>query len=147
MTKRKLSLFLFALLITCLVIPLPTAQSAGGYVVVVGADHKTDSISKGDLAKIFFKRSNKWPDGSRAQPVDQKVSSGARKAFSKSVMGRSASMVHTFWQQQIFSGKGEPPPSKGSDGSVMSFVSNRKGGVGYVSAGADTSKVKVLQIN
>ncbi|MFI5182916.1 MAG: phosphate ABC transporter substrate-binding protein, partial [Vicinamibacteria bacterium] len=59
--------------------------------------------------------------------------SRVRAAFSKGVHGRSVDAVQNYWQQQIFSGRDEPPRVKTSDAEVMTFVQSNPGGIGYVS--------------
>ena len=56
------------------------------------------------------------------------------------------SSVENYWQQQIFSGRGSPPPIKASDQEVLAFVAANPGAIGYVSADADTSAVKTITL-
>jgi ABC-type phosphate transport system substrate-binding protein len=78
--------------------------------------------------------------------VDQGKASSVRAAFSKAVLGRPVSAVESYWQQQIFSGKDVPPAAKGSDDEVVTFVKANPGAIGYVSAGASTAGVKVVDV-
>jgi ABC-type phosphate transport system substrate-binding protein len=120
------------------------AQS-GGYKVVVNPANPATSISKEDLSRIFMKQSTKFKEGHSASPVDLPVNSAARESFSKSVLGKPASAVDAFWQQQIFSGRDIPPPQK-SESAAISFVRSNENGIAYVSAGADTKGLKVLTV-
>jgi ABC-type phosphate transport system substrate-binding protein len=113
----------------CLLAPGRRA-AAQGYVVVVNAAGPA-AISKAELSNVFLKKSTKLT------PVDQSKSAAVREAFSKAVLGRPASAVATFWQQQIFAGKDVPPPEKGDDAAVLAFVKSTPNGVGYVAAGTD----------
>ena len=116
------------LALAALVVPAGRA-AAQGYVVVVNAAGPA-SLSKDDVSKAFLKK------GSALVPVDQGKGSGVRDAFSKGVLGRPASAVATYWQQQIFAGKDVPPPEKGDDAAVLAFVRGNPKAIGYVSAGA-----------
>ena len=49
------------------------------------------------------------------------------------------SAVANYWQRQIFSGRGTPPPIKESDAEVIAFVAANPGAIGYVSADAEVS--------
>ena len=73
-------------------------------------------------------------------------SSATRAAFSKAILGRPVSAVETYWQQQIFSGKEVPPTTKANDDEVIAFVKANAGAIGYVSAGASTAGVKVVDV-
>lgn len=123
----------------------PTAQ-AQDFKVIVNSANATASLSSSEASKIFLKESAKFPGGSAATPVDQGKSSPVRAAFTKSVIGRSVGAVETYWQQQIFSGKEVPPAAKSSDDDVIAFVKSNPGGIGYVSAGASTAGVKVVDV-
>ena len=103
---------------------------AQGYVVVVNAAGPA-ALSKGDASNAFLKK------GGALVAVDQGKSAKVRDAFSRDVLGRPASAVATYWQQQIFAGKDVPPPEKGSDADVLAFVKSNPKAIGYVAAGTD----------
>jgi len=113
--------------------------AAQGYVVIVNSAGDA-SLSKDDISKAFLKK------GSSLVAVDQGKGAAVRDAFSKAVLGRPASAVATYWQQQIFAGKDVPPSEKGSDADVIAFVKSNPKAIGYVSAGADVSGVKAVSV-
>ena len=125
--------------VLCLLAPGRRA-AAQGYVVVVNAAGPS-AMSKADLSNAFLKKSAKLV------PVDQAKGAAVRDAFSKAVLGRPASAVATYWQQQIFAGKDVPPLEKGDDAAVLAFVRSTPNAVGYVAAGSDLgSGVKALAV-
>ena len=80
-------------------------------------------------------------------PVDLSANSPVREAFSLAIHERDVNAVKSYWQRQIFSGRGVPPPEKASDSEVLAFVRANPGAVGYVSSGtAVGSGVKVLEV-
>jgi ABC-type phosphate transport system substrate-binding protein len=130
-------------------VPAPEA-AAPGYKVVVASSNPLVSIERGELAKIFLKNVTRWKDGREIAPVDQSGRSGVRTEFTKDVLEKAGmsriSAVESYWQQQIYSGRGVPPPVKATDAEVVAFVAASPGGIGYVSAAADTAGVKVVEI-
>ena len=127
----RLSSWLAAAAIGAAALALPAARAAAqGFVVVVNAAGTPD-LSKDDVSKAFLKK------GSPLVAVDQGKSAGVRDAFSKAVLGRPATAVATYWQQQIFAGKDVPPTEKGSDADVLAFVRANPKAIGYVSSSAD----------
>ena len=120
------------------------AQS-GSYKIVVNPSNPVASMSKDELSRIFLKKSTKFPEGRGASPVDQSVNSSVRESFSTNVIGKPASAVDAYWQQQIFSGRDIPPPQK-SEAAAISFVRSNENGIAYVSAGADIGGLKVITI-
>ena len=115
------------------------------YKVIVNSSNPASSISRGDLSRIFLKKTTKFSDGRSASPVDLPVSSSTRENFSKDVHGKPAAAVEAYWQQLIFSGRDIPPGQKSESG-ALEFVRSNENGIGYVSPGADTAGVKVISV-
>lgn len=126
---------------------LPTRTAAAqDFKVIVNSANSTTDLPAATVSKIFLKEMAKFPNGTAASPVDLNKASAVRAAFSKAVVGRPVGAVETYWQQQIFSGKDVPPATKASDDEVIAFVKSNPGAIGYVSAGASTAGVKVVDV-
>lgn len=124
-----------------------TAAQDASYVVIVHRDNPTDSLPRKKVSRLLLKEISTWDGGLSAQPVDLDSKSPVRSAFSRDVHGRSVSSIKNFWQRQIFSGEGVPPPEVADDAAVIAFVRSNPGGIGYVSAQARLDGgVKVLDI-
>lgn len=120
--------------------------AAQEYKVVVNSANSTTELPADVAGKLFLKQAAKFPNGTAAQPVDLGKASSVRAAFTKTVLGRAVSAVESYWQQQIFSGKEVPPPTKATDDEVIAFVKANAGAIGYVSASAGTAGVKVIEV-
>ena len=108
------------------------AEPADFKVVVHNANSMTE-IGLENLSRIYLKQTTSWPDGLEATPVDMAPDSDLREKFSKAVHGRNVSAIKSYWQRQIFSGKGIPPMEFNSEEDVLFFISETPGAVGYVS--------------
>lgn len=144
-------LFLFLLVAG---LSLPAARTAAqatapapAYRVIVNPRAGVTSISKKDLAKIFLKKTTTWPGGAKALPVDQAVSAPVREAFSRAVHGKSARAVKNWWNQQIYSGAGVPPPELAGDAKVVAYVLANPGAVGYVGPDAAIGDARVVTLS
>ena len=124
----------------------PLAAAQGGYKVVANPSVPESSLSRSELSRHFLKKTNRWSDGTKVVPVDQERTSPTRESFSSDVHRKSPDVVAAYWQKQIFSGRGVPPVVKKSDAEVLEHVRSNPGAVGYVSAGASTQGVKVLEL-
>lgn len=131
-------------LVAAAIVLAPAALRAQDFKVVVNSGNAVDALSSDEASKLFLKQTAKFANGTAAAPADQK--GGVRAAFTKAVHGKPVNAIDTYWQQQIFSGKEVPPPTKASDDEVIAFVKSNPGGIGYVSAGAATAGVKVVAI-
>lgn len=123
------------------------AQGQQGFKLIVNAANPVDSITKDTANKLFLKKTKTWDNGDAVDPVDLTVSSDVRGRFSEVVLGRDANSIKSFWQRQIFSGRGTAPPEKDSESEVITYVRENRGAIGYVSAGTSVGAgVKVLNL-
>ncbi len=126
---------------------IPAIAAGQSFKIVVNAGNSATTITKQNLSKCFLKQTTAWINGVALIPVDQAANSEIREAFSQEVHDRDASSIRSFWQRQIFSGRGVPPTEKTSDEEVLAFIQSNPGAIGYVSADADlVTGVKVLKI-
>lgn len=126
---------------------LPGTAAGQDYKVVVNEANTIKEISQQQITRCFMKQMSKWPNGVPVTPVDQAAGSAVRESFSENVLGRDVSAVKSYWQRQIFSGRGVPPPEKASDGEVLAFVRANPGAVGYVASDTDLGTgVKLLRV-
>lgn len=124
----------------------PAVAQDEGFVVVVNSANPVNSLSRQQVADIFMKKTTQWPQGGDAHPVDLPAVSQVRDAFSRSVHGKPASAVASWWGQQMFSGRAVPPPQRSTDRAVVTFVREDAAAIGYVSPGAQGQDVKVVRI-
>jgi len=123
------------------------AAAQQGFQIIAHPDISVDFISKSDASDYFLKKESEWRDGTGVFPVDLTVRE-VQNAFSDQVHDRSRSSIKKYWQRQIFTGRGTPPPERESDREVIDFVRQTPGAIGYVSASAriQDGEVKVLAL-
>ena len=139
---RRLLLFSILFLALC----PADAKAEPTYRVIVNPDNPITSISKSTVSKILLKTQTAWSNGNRIMPVDLRASSRVRDTMSRAVHGRSAVVIKNWWNQQIFAGKGVPPPEVATDAKVVAYVLANPGALGYVSADANLGDVKVVTV-
>lgn len=123
------------------------AGAQSPYVVVVNAANPTTSLSRDAVSRLFLRKVTHWPNEETVVPVDQPERSMIRMIFSREIHGREVATVRTYWKQQIFGGRAVPPDVRASDASVIAFVAERPGGVGYVSAAVRLpARVKAVRV-
>ncbi len=116
-----------------LLAPAAPTQASEGYVVVVNQANPVHRMSRTDLSKLFLKRTPTWPGGAVAVPFDLSGASPTRKAFTQGVHGKPLWVVVAFWQQEIASGRTQPPAVCATEEAALQAVSGDPGAVGYVS--------------
>lgn len=122
------------------------AEDPGAFKVIVHPSNPATQISRLKVGEIFLKKDKRWPDGQTAVPVEPSIKSPVRARFDQEIFGKPVIAISAYWQQMIFGGKGVPPPEKSTDSEVVGFVRETAGAVGYVSANADVSGVKVVAV-
>lgn len=116
------------------------------YRIIVHPANPAARIARTEVVAIFLKTAYRWSDGPLVMPVEPRRNSPLREKFSMDFYGKPASAMTLYWNQKIFSGKGFPPLEKATDAEIVAYVKSTVGSIGYVSASADVSGVKVLAL-
>jgi hypothetical protein len=128
----------------------PVVESSPPYKIVVAPSNRMSEVKRNELAKLFLRKMTRWQDGQEVLPVDQWARSPVRVAFTRDILRAEGlsqlSAVESYWIQQLYSGRGTPPPVKSSDAEVLDFVARNPGAVGYVATDADTTGVRVVPV-
>jgi ABC-type phosphate transport system substrate-binding protein len=126
--------------------PVPAAEFAADYQIIVNAANPTPSLTRDQVRKIFLKKMVKWDSGTPILPVDQVASSPVRAVFTKVVHEKTVGAISSYWQQQIFAGRDVPPAEKSTDAAVVAFVKANPGAIGYVAGGTAGAGFKILTV-
>lgn len=116
-------------------------------VIIVNPEVKIDSLSKGDVARIFLGKTAQLPTGHDITPLNQYFSSETRGEFDKKMLRKSPGQIKAYWSKQLFTGEGEPPEEVPGDLDVVKMILNNKSYIGYVDDKAVNEGVKVLNIH
>lgn len=145
--KKKSIKYLLMLMIVLFVLQL-NSQNQVSFKIIVNEVNSVKSISADYLKKIFLKKETKWQDDSKIYPVDLNETSNIRENFTEKIHGKRVSAIKAYWQKQIFTGRGVPPPEKSSEKEVLEYVEKNEGAIGYISINKSISKydVKIIKI-
>lgn len=134
--------FFFA--VSVLALAAPFQAFAADVKVIANNSVSASSVSSGDLQAVFLLDKDSL-GGSHVEPVLEK-GGAAHENFLKAYLGKSDSALQAFYRGLVFTGKASMPKTVASDADVVAYVARTKGAIGYVSAGAATSGVKVLEV-
>jgi len=135
----------FRLLFIAGLVLLASLSWAGSVKVVANPSVGASSVSADELKSVFLQEKSSLSDGSHVEPVLQKGGT-AHEAFLKDYLDKNDSALQTYYRSLVFTGKGSMPKAVGSDAEVVAYVAKTKGAIGYVSADASASGVKVLDV-
>jgi ABC-type phosphate transport system substrate-binding protein len=120
------------------------------FKIVASPGSPPAAMKRQDVARLFLKKTTRWPDGQPVVPVDQSSHTAVRAAFTRSVLKVEGlgqlSAVQSYWQEVLFSGRGIPPTVKSNDAEVLTYILATPGAIGYVSAGADLGAAKIVSV-
>ncbi len=97
-----------------------------------------------ELRPLFKVTKTNWWSGEKALPINLPPANDHRRTFDKVVLGMTPDEVSKYWIDRKIRGNGRPPRSVPSSPAVVAVVAANDGAVGYVPAGANTARVKVV---
>lgn len=149
-------LYFINLLLFCLlaIIPLATSANAQGLnqnnkrdiKLIANSDVQQETLSTSDVKNIFLGKKIRWKSGARITFFISEEKS-VHKAFLKTYIGKSAAQYQKIWRSRLFGGSGKAPKFSGNDQEMVTAVSQTSGAIGYISAGADIGKAKILSVH
>jgi TonB family protein len=138
--------YLELVLIVAAVLIFPSANARAGNVKVIANSSVTaDTISTGELKRVFLEEKNSLADGTHVEPVLEK-NGPVHKAFLQEYLGTTDDDLQNYYRVLVFTGRGSMPKELGSDAEVVAYVAKTKGAIGYVSTGASVEGVRTLTI-
>jgi ABC-type phosphate transport system substrate-binding protein len=130
--------------LTFLSILLFFATSISADVAVIVHPQNNNVMEKSYVKRLFLGKTKTFPDGSPANPINQKENNRATVEFNEKVIEKSSSQIKAYWSKLIFTGRGTPPEQVDSDAEVIRIVSNNLDAIGYIDAGNVNNSVKVV---
>jgi ABC-type phosphate transport system substrate-binding protein len=116
------------------------------FKIIVNPKNPIASIDRTLLRNAFLKKESLWKGGETIRPVGVSSKFSARDRFVRSVLKKTPAQLKTYWTQQIFSGKGVPPPEADSAADVVRYVLAHPGAIGFVPADVDSRTAKVVEV-
>ena len=141
-TLKPARIFLFA---AGLMTSVSLTAFAGDIKLIANSSVKAETISAGELRRVFLEESNSLGDGTHVEPVLEK-DGAVHQAFLREYLGRTDDDLQTYYRVLVFSGRGSIPKNLGSDAEVVAYVARTRGAIGYVSTATSTDGVKTLTI-
>jgi ABC-type phosphate transport system substrate-binding protein len=112
----------------------------------VHPENRVDALSRDFLRNAYLKKVTQWSHGATIRPIDLSSELPVRNQFTQDVIKKTPAQLKTYWNQQIFSGKGVPPPEADTAAAAISYVLANPGAVGYLPVDVDPGRAKVVGI-
>jgi hypothetical protein len=116
------------------------------YHVIVHPSNPVRVLGRSFLRSVYLRKTTTWPSGETIRPVGPGKRFPARERFAREVLDKSPAQLRSYWNQQIFSGRGVPPPELDSAAAIIAHVLRSRGAVGVLPAAADPGDAAVVTI-
>jgi ABC-type phosphate transport system substrate-binding protein len=120
--------------------------AAAEVVAVVSPQNPTTTLSRKEVSNIFLGKTNRFPNGQPAVPIDQAEGSQPRQEFYRNVSNQQPADLKAYWSRMIFTGRGQPPMVVDRDEQVKKALAGRPTGIGYIDRTSVDDTVKVLAV-
>lgn len=140
MTEKLTGIVTFFIRFVVVAVLLQTAYAAENdnesleddIVVVVSRLNTVQSLTRSQVEDIFLGRTQQFPDGQRAVPIDQAERSDTRERFNLEILDRTSAQVRAHWSRILFTGRGRPPRSVVSSKEVLRVLATEAQGISYM---------------
>lgn len=119
------------------------------YKVIVNPHNDIAVIDREFLRDAYLKKQTEWPQGRHGgaiRPISLSRKFAAHDQFARGVIQKTPAQLKTYWNQQIFSGKGIPPPEADTPEDVISYVLANPGAIGYLPANVPPGDAKLIEV-
>lgn len=125
---------------------LAATVASAEVVTVVSAQNPITALSRSEVSNVFLGKTNRFPDGTPAVPIDQPEGSTLRAEFYRGVSNRQPADLKAYWSKMIFTGRGQPPTVADNDEQVKKILASRPDAIGYIDRTAVDPRIKVLAV-
>jgi len=120
------------------------ANASADVVVVISARSTVTHLTAEQITRIFLGKTETFPNGGKAVPIDQAEGNAIRDEFYSKVVNKSSSQLTAYWARIIFTGDGHPPKLLEGNTSVRKAVADNPNTIGYIDESAVDSSVRVI---
>ncbi len=113
-------------------------------VAVVSTRSAVTALSKDGVLDIFLGKRTRFPDGSKALPIDQSEGTPARDEFYSQLAAISPAQLKTYWSKIIFTGRGQPPMEVDTGLEAKKAVLANPNAISYIDRSLVDSSVRVV---
>jgi len=129
-----------------LTLALWLAPCCAEVVVVVSAASPVTALSEAELEDLYLGRSNRFPGGHPAVPLDQRERTDAYPEFYATYMNQTLPQIRAHWSRLIFTGRGRPPRSVAGSREMADAVAADPHSIGYLEPSMVDDRLRAVRI-
>ncbi len=120
------------------------SAAESGIILIGSKNFPVDSLSKSKIKDVFLAK-KKQLDGQTIQFVILKRGD-VHRSFLKEYVSKTYDQYNRYWKMQVFTGKGKPPKSFGSEKDLAAYVARTPNTIGYISSETTPENVRIIRI-
>jgi ABC-type phosphate transport system substrate-binding protein len=112
--------------------------------IIVHKDNPVATLTAGEVKLYWLRKIKKrWPEiNKNIRPTDRKSTCAEQESFYKKVLNMSASDVENYFTQKQYENAEKPQDKFINDASIIDFVSEEMGAIGYVNTASLNAELK-----
>lgn len=131
--------------VAVLAISILLSQTARAEIcVIVHPENEISHLSQKQVIDYYMGRLQFFPNGQKAIPLDQSMSSPERKQFYLKLVGKTIPQINAYWARLLFTGRATPPTSIQTREEIINTVLNNKSAIGYINSDEVPNSVKIV---
>src|SRR5262249_3370138 len=110
---------LLAALASSLAVADHSVAATDEYKIIVHPENTISAVDRAFVRDVYLRKATDWGGGAPARPIDLATRFTVRERFCEDVLRKTPAQLKRYWSQQIFSGKGVPPPEADSTAAAV----------------------------
>jgi ABC-type phosphate transport system substrate-binding protein len=123
-----------------------SVAASDDYKIIVHPENPVTAVDRAFLRDVYLRKATDWSPGEPIRPIELTRRFAVRERFAQDVLKKTPAQLKSYWSQQIFSGKGVPPPEADSTVAAVAYVLANPGAIAYLPVDADPGKAKVIRV-
>ena len=119
-------------------------QAIATEFAVIVHPKNTSTFTAAKISRMFLSKIKSFDNGSPVEFYSYDFDTDIRQAFEAKILQKTPQELKSYWTKLVFTGKGSPPHTLGTDAEVLYQVSKNPNGIGYIPIELVTPEVKVV---
>lgn len=134
----RLRIYLLLIMLACF------GSASAELVVVVNKNNDTVQLSRHQVIDIYMGRTQSYPNGKPAMPLDYSGGADIKRTFYRTYMNKRLAEINAYWAKLLFTGRASPPRIVSNPELLLDMVAANPSAIGYIDKSLLDDRVKVV---
>lgn len=133
-------------IVLCLLLIAGPAMVTASELIVITSSENTETIDENDIKNIFLGKTNSFPSGLKAEPINIISSHPDYERFARKVLKKTPSQLKAYWAKRVFTGKGLPPITVSTEEELLKRLKTKKNYISYITLNGSYKDIRMVLI-